>query len=1069
MPKVDVTPVAATVKPGKAARFTVVFLDNGGLRVGPETAAQVTPKLVAGKGQIGEVTLKGEGAVFTFKPYTQYCVIEVAGTGVIEAPRVEVRGEPVLAVMPHSIYEAAVMAVPAEALAVEGKIPDAGAVRTELDLGGNWRYIADTNTEPTYADHSYYKTDFDDSQWGQMKVPSNFALEDRALADFYGPVWFRRKFKLDPKSRGTHKRFKLRFEGADYFARVWLNGTLLGAHEGYFNPFEFDITDRLADGENTLAVRVVNPYDDGIRSADEEGNVSMCEKVWVKGILSYHDTRPGSIELSAKDCQTQGTGGIVRPVKVIGHGPVTIDWVRIDAAPAAEGPAGSRGTDGSSLVPSVAKVAARHYLYNHTDDTFAATLGVAARGEGAAPAASTCLTVTLPPGPSWVDVELNVSDPKLWWPWSHPELGTPHLYTLQSVLFRQLNEAETARRAATAAKAEAKGKKAPAPAAADADLYDAAATPFGIRSVEMSETGERAWQWNLNGKRIYFRGTNVIPTIWLSKTDDNMVRRDLSLLKQAHIDGVIVLDHHQPPLFYAEADREGMPVFQEFTLVWEYSAARHVRDNGDPQLTANVDVMKRMLGEALMLYHHHPSILWWSLHDEPFFTFGQADAGTSEIPEKPFAPGEKMPLLMDHSFNRDMDLALAEVARAFDLRRPWHASGNEGTNSTNYWGWYHGVHTDTAAVKEPFPIEFGAQAVPFSAEEFMLRRYGKDIWPPANEEAWRRWMFHDLQFPYLSAHIGKVGRYREFSHWAYASQLHQAAVLKYNFERFRQSRYAPTGSAFYFLFSSWWPSITWGTLDHNREATVAYRWLCEFNTPVAVVADPGKGFLPGGHTEIPVHLINDLHAPCNALLDWTVVETASSFVLRTEPAGMEEGFRNPLWDAEFPDEVLVLDRFGAARRTVASGQLTYNVGPDLMSLGKPVAFDLPPFDGTPRHYQLRLQLADQAGAPLAHNQYQFCVAGADPKALFEPGLFPEPRFALTVTPAGDSRAAGPQRIHLVHKHSGKQVMGGVMFGGDGRTVKDLPPGIYTLRFTFKGKEVSRDLLLDSDREITLDQ
>src|SRR3712207_3364479 len=44
----------------------------------------------------------------------------------------------------------------------------------------------------------------------------------------------------------------LRFGGVYYSARVWLNGVLLGEHEGYFAPFEFDVTGILADGENEL-------------------------------------------------------------------------------------------------------------------------------------------------------------------------------------------------------------------------------------------------------------------------------------------------------------------------------------------------------------------------------------------------------------------------------------------------------------------------------------------------------------------------------------------------------------------------------------------------------------------------------------------------------------------------------------------------------------------------------------------------------------------------------------------------------------------------------------------------
>ena len=41
------------------------------------------------------------------------------------------------------------------------------------------------------------------------------------------------------------KHATLRFEGVDYFAKVWLNGELLGEHEGYLEPFSFDVTERL--------------------------------------------------------------------------------------------------------------------------------------------------------------------------------------------------------------------------------------------------------------------------------------------------------------------------------------------------------------------------------------------------------------------------------------------------------------------------------------------------------------------------------------------------------------------------------------------------------------------------------------------------------------------------------------------------------------------------------------------------------------------------------------------------------------------------------------------------------
>lgn len=258
MPKVDITPSSAVVAPGKAAKFTVVFYDNGGNRVGPDEPAQVVPRLVGGRGQLGAVVMKKEGAVFTFRPFSQYCVIEVGGPGVIETPRVEVRGETSTPVMPNSAFEGVAMAVAAESAPVQMAVPAFSTPRAEIDLGGAWKYHPDRNPEAVRPEDYFARPDTDDSEWGAMKVPSNFVLEDKTLNDFFGHVWFRRRFRVEGKVRALHKRFALRFEAVDYLAKVWLNGKLLGSHESYFAPFEFDITPHLVDGENVLAVRVTN-------------------------------------------------------------------------------------------------------------------------------------------------------------------------------------------------------------------------------------------------------------------------------------------------------------------------------------------------------------------------------------------------------------------------------------------------------------------------------------------------------------------------------------------------------------------------------------------------------------------------------------------------------------------------------------------------------------------------------------------------------------------------------------------------------------------------------------------
>ena len=48
------------------------------------------------------------------------------------------------------------------------------------------------------------------------------------------------------------------FRGVDYRAHVFVNGAFLGSHEGFFAPFEFEITPYAREGENTLVVNVEN-------------------------------------------------------------------------------------------------------------------------------------------------------------------------------------------------------------------------------------------------------------------------------------------------------------------------------------------------------------------------------------------------------------------------------------------------------------------------------------------------------------------------------------------------------------------------------------------------------------------------------------------------------------------------------------------------------------------------------------------------------------------------------------------------------------------------------------------
>ncbi len=70
---------------------------------------------------------------------------------------------------------------------------------------------------------------------------------------------YRRSFSLP--SGFVRSRVLLHFGAVDQMARVFVNGTQVGYHEGGYLPFFCDITDALREGENHLKVEVSDPLD----------------------------------------------------------------------------------------------------------------------------------------------------------------------------------------------------------------------------------------------------------------------------------------------------------------------------------------------------------------------------------------------------------------------------------------------------------------------------------------------------------------------------------------------------------------------------------------------------------------------------------------------------------------------------------------------------------------------------------------------------------------------------------------------------------------------------------------
>lgn len=94
----------------------------------------------------------------------------------------------------------------------------------------------------------------------RLNVPSDWNSQIPELKYCEGTMWYARKFEINKKS---DENLFLYFGAVNYRCRVYLNGTLIGSHEGGFTPFQFNVTNVVKEGGNFLAVEV-----DNTRTAD---------------------------------------------------------------------------------------------------------------------------------------------------------------------------------------------------------------------------------------------------------------------------------------------------------------------------------------------------------------------------------------------------------------------------------------------------------------------------------------------------------------------------------------------------------------------------------------------------------------------------------------------------------------------------------------------------------------------------------------------------------------------------------------------------------------------------------
>ncbi len=178
--------------------------------------------------------------------------------------------------------------------------PDADAVFTDdfskspayKSLNGTWKFYY-VNT-PEERPQDFFKPNFNDWQWKELTVPSNWELKGFGIPIYtnvrypfpanppyidhaYNPVGsYRRSFTVPDNWQG--KDIILHFGSISGCAYVWVNGQAVGLSKAAKSPAEFNITPFLTKGDNTLAVQVVRWHDGSYLEDQDMWRISGIER-----------------------------------------------------------------------------------------------------------------------------------------------------------------------------------------------------------------------------------------------------------------------------------------------------------------------------------------------------------------------------------------------------------------------------------------------------------------------------------------------------------------------------------------------------------------------------------------------------------------------------------------------------------------------------------------------------------------------------------------------------------------------------------------------------------------------
>ena len=391
------------------------------------------------------------------------------------------------------------------------------------------------------------------------RIPDPYIGRNDGIArqESFKTWWLKTKFERPKDVSGE----RLVFGGICDSCAIWLNGQKLGEHKGMFAELTYDVSSILAEGENTLIVRL-DPAPQRIGSGEPNDffigmNVGWLDTAVINNIYGWHYINLPTLGIwRSVSLRASPTVEIIDPFIATQDALAGLIRLHLTLRGAGEN---WRGRLIGSIRPENFEGEAYH---------FACELDSAAREKTEL-------------------FEFTVPDAKPWWPVDH---GDPNLYRMMLSFLPE------------------------------AGAPDHKSFTFGIRAIEMRPTPEGPdpekynWTFVVNGKPIFVKGANWCTPDALLRFERERYDRFLRLAKDSHMQLLRAWGSGMPETdeFYDLADRYGIMILQEWPTAWN-------SHNIQPY-----EILEETVRHNTIRIRNHPSLVMWGGGNESSHPTGPA-------------------------------------------------------------------------------------------------------------------------------------------------------------------------------------------------------------------------------------------------------------------------------------------------------------------------------------------------------------------------------------------------------------------------------------------------------------